>query len=236
MSLSSKNLAAIQKAGHAVYSAADAIAQTLNTQAQSTVASAASNLLGAAFDQDLARLKAMARLSHGLNAAEVQLRELYALAQELADPASDVMIALPSVSKRKLSNTTAVDVLEKPAKAAKASKKTTPKAPPKAKAIKPSKRTKTTGSLTANDSKLLSYLLTVLTADTWTTLTGAVMASGSGLPYGSVGASLKKILAAGAVKAGDRGQYQLGAPVSATETVAADGPAEQTPAPKKKSK
>jgi len=231
MSLSSKNLAAIQKAGHAVYSAADAIAQTLNTQAQSTVASAASNLLGAAFDQDLARLKAMARLSHGLNAVEVQLRELYALAQKLADPASDVVIALPSVSKRKLSNATAVDVVEKPvkagkpAKAAKVPKVAAKKASMKAKTTKPSKRTKTTGSLTANDSKLLNYLQTVLAADAWTPLTGAAMSKGSGLPYGSVGASLKKILAAGAIKAGDRGQYQLGAPVPTTEAVATDTPA-----------
>jgi hypothetical protein len=47
------------------------------------------------------------------------------------------------------------------------------------------------------------------------------MAAGSGLPLGSVGLSLKKILASGAVKAGERGMYQLGTSVTAAEVKSA---------------
>jgi hypothetical protein len=47
------------------------------------------------------------------------------------------------------------------------------------------------------------------------------MAAGSGLPLGSVGVSLKKILASGAVKAGERGMYQLGSAVASPEVTIA---------------
>jgi hypothetical protein len=42
------------------------------------------------------------------------------------------------------------------------------------------------------------------------------MAAGAGLPLGSVGVSLKKILASGAVKSGERGMYQLGSAIGAS--------------------
>jgi hypothetical protein len=89
-------------------------------------------------------------------------------------------------------------VISKPAKTA--------KVPKKAKKGSP-----IAVALTANDSKLLSYLQGTLKGGDATTITGSALAAGSGLPLGSVGVSLKKIIATGAVNQVGRGTYQIGA-------------------------
>jgi hypothetical protein len=204
MSLSQKNLSSIQKAGQAVHSASIAIAATVSTQAQNMVSSVASQPFGVESEQAIARFKMLARLSQGLAAVEIQLQELYSIATELANPVSDVIV-LPSVAKHKATNANAVDVVAKPAKAIKMNRSDR-------KAIK----------LTANDNKLLSYLSSILSGGNAVSLAGSAMAAGSGLPLGSVGVSLKKVIATGAVNQVSRGTYQLGttAIVPAAEPVA----------------
>lgn len=222
MSLSQKNLSAIQKAGQAVHGACEAIAETVRNQAESMVASVASQPFGVESEQSIARFKVLARLSQGMVAVEAQLQELYAMANDLANPASDV-IALPTVSKRKAANAAAVDVVAKPAKLAKAVKAE--------KKLKAPSGPRKASTLTANDSKLLQYLQQILKSDSWTAQTGVAMAAGSGLPLGSVGVSLKKILDLGAIKAGARGMYQLGA--GAADATAAEKPKAKPAAAKK---
>lgn len=206
MSLSPKNLSFIQKAGQAVHGASEAIAATVRAQAEDMVANLASQPFSVEADQGIARFKTLSRLSQGLSTVEAQMQELYALAAELASPAADVIV-LPTVSRRKsVTNAAAVDVVAKPAKAGK----------------KPKKSARKAATLTANDNKLLQFLQTALRADAVTSLTGNAMAAGSGLPLGSVGLSLKKIIAAGAVKLMGRGTYLLGsaAPAAAVQTAA----------------
>lgn len=218
MSLSQKNLSSVQKAGQAVHDAAVAIAHVVRNQAQSMVSSLSSEPFGAQSEQIIARFKNLSSLSQGLAAIEIQLQKLYANASELASPVADVIV-LPSLGKSKaLTNAAAVDVVAKTVKA------------PKAKKVK---RTKTgarksaaTGGLTANDRKLLSFLQSALKTNGSTVITGAAMAAGSGLPLGSVGVSLKKVISTGAVKSVGRGTYQLGA--SATEVVVVPTPAKKS--------
>jgi hypothetical protein len=116
MSLSPKTLSSVQKAGQAVYGASEAVAETVRAQAASLVALVASQPFGLESEQAMARFKSLSRLSQGLAAVEIQLRDLYAMAAELASPASDVVIALPAVSKRTATNAAAVDVVAKPPK------------------------------------------------------------------------------------------------------------------------
>jgi hypothetical protein len=208
MSLSSKNLSSIQKAGQATHDASEAIAATVRTQAESMVSSMATAPFSAESEQAISRFKTLSKLSQGLAAVEAQLQELYAVAAELASSASDVIV-LKEVSKRKaITNAAAVDVVAKPAKAAKKAKKTGRKAL----------------TLTANDNKLLAFLQKALKSGNQTAITGNAMADGSGLPLGSVGVALNKILTLGAVKKVDRGTYQL----SATAVVPAAEPVGET--------
>jgi hypothetical protein len=207
MSLSQKNLSSIQKAGQAAHGASVAIAATVRSQAESMVSSVASQPFGAESEQAISRFKSLARLSQGLAAVEKELQSLYSIATELASPASDV-ISLPAVAKHEATNAAAVDVVAKPVKV-KAAKKTGRKA----------------SSLTANDSKLLTYLSGVLKGGDPQVLTGSKMAVGAALPLGSVGVSLKKLIASGAIKQVGRGTYALGtATVTATEPVAKSKP------------
>ena len=214
MSLSQRNLSSIQKAGQAVHGASDAIAASALEQSQGLVALIASHPFGVESEQAIARFKQLSSLSQGLIAVEAQLQQLYALAGELANPASDVIV-LPSASKRvAMARAAAVDVVAKPAKAAKKVKRA---------GRKPA-------ALTANDAKLLAFLQKKLKADQAMALTGAQISVGAKLPLGSVGVSLKKIVASGAVTMPERGTYQLG-------TVAPVSPApESKPTPAKKSK
>ena len=99
-------------------------------------------------------------------AIEAQLQELYAVASDLTNPASDAIV-VKQIKRRKNSNALTVNVAEKPAKAIKA-----------AKAKKAIRRVST---LTANDSTLLHYLQGALKAGDWTAQTGCWFWSAPGL-------------------------------------------------------
>jgi hypothetical protein len=211
MSLSQKNLSSIQKAGQAVHEASVAIAATVRSQAESMVSSVANQPFGAESEQAISRFKALARLSQGLTAVEKELQGLYSIATELASPASDV-ITLPAVAKHEATNAAAVDVVAKPFKA-KAAKKAGRKA----------------SSLTANDSKLLTYLSGALKGGDSQAITGSKMSVSAALPLGSVGVSLKKLIASGAIKQVGRGTYALGTgAVTTTEPAAKSKPVRKT--------
>ncbi|WP_342620458.1 hypothetical protein [Rhodoferax sp. GW822-FHT02A01] len=224
MSLSQKDLSFIQKAGQAARNASEAIGHMVRAQGEVLIANLSSQPFGTDSDQVIERFKSLSGLSQGLVAVESQLQKLYALANELASPAEDVIV-LRAVSKRRsISNAAAVDVIARPAKAAK-----------KVKAVRKAGRKSTTpGALTANDSKLLSYLQGVLKADAGTAITGAAMAAGSKLPLGSVGISLKRLQATGSVKLVGRGIYQLGS--NSVDAVAESAPVKRAKAVAKKAK
>jgi hypothetical protein len=167
-------------------------------------------------EQLISRFKTLSKISQGLRHVETQLQELYAMAADLANPASDVIL-LPAISKRKAAtNSAAVDVIARPSKPAKLPK-----------------RVKKGGlkavTLTLNDNKLVTYLLAALRGGDAKAITGTALAAGSGLPLGSVGVSLKKIIATGAVNQVGRGTYQLGATAAAqgSELVVKSAPAKK---------
>ena len=221
MSLSPKNLSSIQKAGQAARDSSVAIAAAVRAQAESMVASLASTPFGVESEQLVSRFKTLSKLSQGLGAVESQLQDLYALAADLANPASDVIL-LPSITKRKAAtNAAAVYVVSKPAKTAKMSKKAK-KGGLKAVAF------------TANDSKLLAFLQVALKSGDAKAITGGALADGSGLPLGSVGVSLKKIIATGALNQVGRGTYQLGATAASVTTSAPEPVVKSAPAKKVK--
>ena len=215
MSLSKTTLSAIQQAGHALHKATVVVAAAVREQAEHMVATVASQPFQAEGEQAFTHFKMLARLSQDLLALEDQLKNLYATASDLSNPVMDVVATLPRPRARAAAlahNEVAEDAVVKPmriakriAKTAKTTTKVTTKAAAKTTAQK------TSSALTANDNKVLDYLKTVLKLGEWAELTGAKVAAGSGLPLGSVGVSLKKVIAAGAVKKRGRGSYQLGA-------------------------
>jgi hypothetical protein len=219
MSLSKTTLSAIQQAGQGLHKATVVVSAAVREQAEHMVAIVADQPYQAEGEQAFANFKMLARLSQDLLSLEEQLRALYATASELASPEMDVVVALPRGASRTHAAAAepkdlAEDAIVKPASTRRVKKKApataqakSQAAPKGKKAAKPQKPV----TLTSNDSKLLAHLKTVLTTDSWTKLTGAVVAAGAGMPLGSVGISLKKVVLAGAVKKTGRGSYQLAA-------------------------
>jgi hypothetical protein len=196
MSLSKTTLSAIQQAGTSLHRATLVVSSAVREQAEHMVATVASQPFQAEGEQAFANFKMLARLSQDLQALETQLRQLYATASELASPEMDV-VALPrsAARARAIANAAAEDAIVKPAPLRRA----------KAQPQKPAGSV----ALTANDNKVLDYLKTVLQPGAWTAVTGASVSKGADMPLGSVGISLKKVIAAGAVKKKGRGSYQL---------------------------
>jgi hypothetical protein len=218
MSLSKTTLSAIQQAGQALHKATVVVAGAVREQAEHMVATVASQPFQAEGEQAFANFKMLARLSQDLLSLEEQLKGLYAAASELASPEMDVVAALPHLATRSRpaaapADDVAEDAIVKPVVAGRAkgpAKRSSPKpaVPAKAsKAPKVAKSAKAVG-LTANDNKLLVYLQSVLAVKQSTELTSVQIAQGSGLPLGSVGVSLKKVLASGAIKKSGRSSYQ----------------------------
>ena len=214
MSLSKRDLSALQKAGQAVHAAAQAIGMTVRFQAENMVANVASNPFGAEAEQAFGQFRSLARLSQDLATVELQMRNLYAAALELARPEADVVV-VPASRKTRLEYPKGAvqDVEAKPALASKSKARKSTKAaktPGTANATGGGNK-RGAGVLTGNDSKLLQYLQGVLSSDNLTPVTAAQMAKGAGLPAGSVGVSLKRLLNQGLIQRGARGAYRRSA-------------------------
>ena len=112
---------------------------------------------------------------------------------------SHELVAMETQLKRVYADASGVSAARAPARGKRA-------AAPRAEKIRRKPRAVT---LSPNDHKVLDYLRGVLNGSDWTPLTGAVVAAGSGLPKGSVGVSLTRVVASGAVRRGAGGTYQM---------------------------
>lgn len=63
--------------------------------------------------------------------------------------------------------------------------------------------------LSGNDEKVLAYLKQVLDRRSWKPYTQAVIAQEAGIALGSVGMALRRLLAAGAIREGQKGRFRL---------------------------
>ncbi len=198
MSLSKATLSAIQQACTGLHRATAVVSAAVRDQAEHLVATVASQPFQAECQQDFSNLKTLSRLVQELQAMEEQLRDLHAAATELSRTDLHVSFALPRPRAGAARvNEAAENILVKPV--------ATRRRPTKAK--KPAKPV----TLTANDSKVLDYLKTVLKVGEWTLLTGATVSTGAAMPLGSVGASLKRVVDSRAVRKKGRCSYQLAA-------------------------
>ena len=75
------------------------------------------------------------------------------------------------------------------------------------------KRAKETASqpqrLSSNDEKVLAHLQKVLDRRSWVTLTQGTIAQGAGIPLGSVGLAMRRLVVAEAVRERGQGSYRL---------------------------
>jgi hypothetical protein len=197
MSLSKATVSAIQRAGQAMQQATVVVSNAVRQQAEHMVATVANQPFQAEGDRAFSNFKIFARLSQDLHMLEEKLQDLYSTASELTDPEMDV-VALPKLHVR--IGGMAEDAVVKPIR--------TPRKRAGKRAVKgPLKPVK----LSPNDHKVLDFLKSVLKTDHAVVITNEAIAKGAGMPLGSVGISLKRVMAFGAIKKRGRSSYQLSA-------------------------
>ncbi|GAB2528117.1 hypothetical protein [Simplicispira piscis] len=208
MSIAPSTLLALQQAGESLYAARQAFAQEAQLNANRLVGIVASEPFSNEADRAYAQLRSIARMAHELQALEEQLKTMYGSAAELVAADTPVLVALSDRSSRSRgrANATSVqsaeDVVVKPARQKKALKSrapvktaTSPASPPR--------------RVSANDEKVLAYLKTVLDRRSWKAFSHAAVAQGAGIPLGSVGLAIRRVIALGTVREGQKGSYRL---------------------------
>lgn len=209
MSIAPTTLLSLQQAGESLYAARQAFAQEVQHNASRVVGIVASEPFSNDADRAYGQLRIFARMAHELQAMEEQLKTLYGSAMELVAPETPVLVALSDrhTSTRAHPNVTgtdnAQDVVVKPA---------VQKQPPKKSAAAKvgGESASQPPRLSANDEKVLAYLQQVLDRRSWKAFTQTAIAQGAGIPLGSVGLAIRRVIAAGAVREGQKGRYRLG--------------------------
>lgn len=210
MSVTASTLASIQHAGQSLDGARQALVSAVNEQAQQVMAAVTKQPFSVDSDRLFSSWKTVARLAQEVDAMEEQFKAVYQTAVGLVESETAVLSALPRIARHATSGAHGVyadldagaeDAQIKP-DSRKARRVRVGKAPARA----PLQKAR---ALSANDSKLLNHLKTVLQRKTWTRVTQASMAEGASMPGGSVGLALRRLLAAKCVVEGDRGHYKL---------------------------
>ncbi len=232
MSLSKTTLDAIQKAGAAVFEADTELKLAVKVYAERVHAAVGSNPYHLGNDALFENWKLVARLSQTMTGMEEELRKVYQVASELNDDASSTVTTLTALPAPTPSSPAEVlDRMDHKAALAATDVKIKKKAKsfaakPARKNTAPKKRAKAAGLPLANAAQtnlkpvvssplpsnavtLLKHLGAVLNAKDFTKFNQTKVSRTSGIPLGSMNASLKRLLADGHLLPGPAGQYKL---------------------------
>lgn len=210
MASNNPTLASVQQAGQAVSTARQQLHAQLQRQVEKLATVVAAQPFGPDADRTYAQLRAVARMAQELQLIEDQLVQVYQAAAQFEEAQDiQVLVALPRHGSKTASNSSenVVDAKEVPPNRSTPKPRTVKLSRAQRKATAPAKRS--TGS-TTNEDRLLAGLRKQLNKRSWTPMTQSQMAQVTGLPQGSVGAALKRVIASGRVIVGEQGQYRLG--------------------------
>ncbi|MES2941690.1 MAG: hypothetical protein V4772_02335 [Pseudomonadota bacterium] len=124
-------------------------------------------------------------------------------------PAKAPVKALVKPSAKAAAKAPAKTVSKAPAKTAVAAPKQAAAAPAASPAAAPA--ASATRPLSGNDAKILDTLKKSLSRKSWTNMTHSAIGQAAGVPSGSIGISLKRLIQAGKLAINPAGAYQLGA-------------------------
>jgi len=195
MTIAPKTLSNLQAAGAALNVAAQSLQRELQAHSQALMEQMALQPFGAEADGSYQQMRQVARLAHEINSLEQQLKAIYQEAAQFAQAEIPVLPALPSASrsrriKRDTESRASVIAEVEDVKAIEP-KEPKPKATRKTsahnKALSTTKSTKP-----SNPERLLKALQKILKGKT-KAVSQVELAQASGLPRGSIGASIKKL-------------------------------------------
>lgn len=216
MSITPKTLSTIQKAGEAIDTARQVLASAVTDHASRVMNAIKHNPTNPDNESSLDAWKALTQLARDVESAEQQFRAIYFTAAKLVIPEVQVLPALghqkaapkalPATSEPQVQDVIAKPAVKKTRKLKVSGSVSVPAAPVAA-ASTPA--ASSTGKISKNDQKVLTHLSTVLSSGSWTRLTQQSIALGSGIPNGSVAASLNRLITAKKLAVDPQGQYRL---------------------------
>lgn len=199
MSISNKTLASVQRAGQSVNLAVTALEEAARTANRELVSAMASQPYSPQTDRIFADWKTVARISKDVEAMEQSLRDIYAQISNMVRVEPEVLQALPSYPHAAPGANVSSDIQDAVVKPAGRGTK-----PGKAKAVR---RPRTPGS--TNEDKLIAYLTKALSRRKGREVTQSQMSEATGIPPGSMTATLKKIVEKKIVTEDPRGVFRL---------------------------
>ena len=210
MPLPTQTLAAIQAAGAAVYAADAALKEAVQSYADQVKLAMTENPFDMGNDSLFEDWKTVARLSRAVGQVEAEFPKIYGAASDLSAGAIPAVLTMPSLTApQAMANSDLAMVQEVDATDA-VVKKAPKKIKRKAKA-KPAVRKKT---LSGNSAKVLTRLLQILNPDHFLKINLSAIGAEIGLPKGSIGASITKLIDTGHLISGGLGEYKLRTPTA----------------------
>ena len=203
MSISSKTLDSIQAAGAAAFAAHAELQNSVGECSDQVKTAVMNNAFDMGNDNLFEEWKTLARLSQAVGLIEAELRKVHAAATAFSSGSTSSVPALPALLSPQLaqqpmevvSSINATDVRVK-----KASTKGSKPAKAKQKKDRP---------LRGNTAKLLTHLLQKLNNSEFVEVNRSALAGEIGIPIGSIGASVSKLLQTGHIVVDPKGKLKL---------------------------
>ena len=209
MALPAQTLAAIQAAGAAVYAADTALKDAVKSYAEQVRLAMAENPFDMGNDSLFDDWKTVARLSRAVGQVEAEFQKIYNAATDLTAGAIPAVLTMPSLNAPQATATSDLAMVQE-IDATDAVVKKVPKKIKAAAQAKPAASQPT--SLGGNSAKVLARLLEILNPNGFVKINRAAVGEDIGLPKGSIGASIAKLIATGHLIEGGVGEYKLGTP------------------------
>ncbi len=208
MPLPTQTLAVIQAAGAAVYAADAALKEAVQSYADQVKLAMTENPFDMGNDSLFEDWKTVARLSRAVGQVEAEFQKIYGAASDLSAGAIPAVLTMPSLTAPQAKANSDLAMVQEVDATDAVIKKLPKKIKTSAKA-NPAARKKT---LSGNSAKVLARLLEILNPNDFLKINLSAIGAEIGLPKGSIGASITKLIDTGHLVAGGVGEYKLGTP------------------------
>jgi hypothetical protein len=208
MSLPKQTLAALQSAGAAIFQADLELKSAVQTFGDQVKAAMTSNPFETRNDGLFEEWKTVARLSQAVAQIEAEFKKIYEVASGLTVNATLPLPKMPTLAAPLSVGTEGLELVKDIQATDAVIKK------PRLAKVKPSTKGAASKPLTGNTAKLYVHLLDILSPNDFVKINRSTIAIEVGIPKGSIGASIAKLLETGHLVANASGAYKLSAPMS----------------------
>jgi len=209
MPLPTQTLSAIQSAGAAIYAADAELKKSVQDYADQVKLAMLENPFNMGNDSLFEDWKTVARLSSAITQVEAEFKKIYSAASDLSAGSRSAVLTMPTLSAPQASGNSQLEMVKEidatDAVIKKLPKRIKKAAVPKSVVQQP---------LRGNTVKVLARMLEILNPKDFVKINRSAVALVMGIPKGSIGAALSKLVQTGHLVEGPSGTLKLSAPKS----------------------